>query len=296
VSKAFTPKRVAELAPSIADVARELADAMGRGQVELMGPYAIPLALRVIARIIGVPERDYPSFRRWSQAIMSYQTITPAEREAKLAELNAYLRTQMAAPRPSGVEDLIAAILETEVEGERLREEDVLGLLYLILAAGNETTVHLIGNMLGVLADRPDLWRRAREDRALVDPIITEVLRFESSVQRLPRVTTRPVELSGVPIPEGQFVTIFYGAANRDPEVFEDPETFRLDRPPAEHLAFGQGIHFCLGAPLARTEASITLNLLLDRFPTLSRGPEPAVRQAASHAVYGYQRLPLVLA
>jgi cytochrome P450 len=296
VSKAFTPKRVAELAPSIADVARELADDMGQGQVELMGAYAIPLPLRVIARIIGIPDHDYPRFRKWSQAILAHQVIAPEERRAQLAELDAYLRAQIAAPRPSGAEDLIATFLDTEVDGEKLREEDMLGLLYLALVAGHETTVHLIGNMLGILADRPDLWQKAREDRALVDPIITEVLRYESPVQRLARVTTRPVEVSGVLIPEGHFVALCYGAANRDPEVLEDPETFRLDRPSAEHLAFGQGIHFCLGAPLARVEASITLDLLLDRFPKLSRGPEPAVRQAATLATFGYERLPLVFA
>jgi cytochrome P450 len=296
LSKAFTPKRVADLAPSIADIARELADDMGRGQVELMEAYAIPLPLRVIARIMGLPEHDYPRIRGGSQAILSPQTMAAEERAARMAELAAYLRAQIAAPRPSGAEDLIATFLDTEVDGERLPEQDMLGLLYLAIIAGHETTVHLIGNMLGILADRPDLWQKAREERALVDPIITEALRFETPIQRISRVTTRPVEVSGVPIPEGHLVHICYGAANRDPEVFADPETFRMDRPPAEHLAFGQGIHFCLGAPLARVEASITLNLLLDRFPKLSRGPEPAVRQAASLAVYGYQRLPLVLA
>jgi cytochrome P450 len=294
-SKAFTPKRVADLAPSIAEVARELADDMGRGSVEVMGAYAVPLPLRVIARIIGIPDRDYVAFRRWSTALLAYQTMTTADRAAQLAELDAYLRAQIAVPRPSGAEDLIAALLEAEVDGERLPEEEVLGLLYLILVAGNETTVNLIGNMLGLLADRPELWQRAREDRALVDPIITEVLRFESPIQRLNRVTTRPVEVSGVPIPEGHFVTIFYGAANRDPEAFADPETFRVDRSPAEHVAFGQGIHFCVGAPLARAEARITLNLLLDRFPKLERGPEPAVRQVATPVSFGYERLPLVL-
>jgi cytochrome P450 len=293
VSKAFNPRRVAELAPSISDVARELADDMEWGQVELMEAYAIPLPLLVIARIIGIPDRDLTRFRRWSQASVSYQYMAPAERAAQMAELDAYLRAQIAAPRPSGTQDLIAALVEAE--DETLREEDVLGLLYLILVAGGETTANLIGNMLGLLADRPELWRRAREDRTLVDPIITEVLRFESPVQRLNRVTTRPVEVSGVSIPEGHFVAICDGAANRDPEVFDDPETFRVDRPPADHLAFGQGIHFCLGAPLARTEARITLNLLLDRFPTLTRGPEPAVRQGVTLSTYGYQRLPLVL-
>jgi cytochrome P450 len=296
VNKAFTPKRVAELTPSIEDVAREIADDMGWGQVELMESCAIPLPLRVIARIIGIPDQDYPRFRRWSVAILSYQTMAPEERAAQMADLDAYLRAQIAAPRPKGAEDLIAAILETEVEGERLPEKDVLGLLYLILVAGNETTTNLISNMLGILADMPDLWQRAREDRSLVDPIITETLRFESPIQRLSRITTRPVEISGVPIAEGQFVAVFYGAANRDPEAFEDPETFRVDRPPAEHLAFGQGIHFCIGAPLARAEARIVLNVLLDRFPTLERGPEPAMRQVATLTTFGYHRLPLVFA
>jgi cytochrome P450 len=296
VSKAFTPKRVAELEPSIAEVAREIVDDMGRGQVDLVGSYAIPLPLRVIARIIGIPDRDYVAFRRWSTALVAINTMAPAERAAQVAELDAYLRAQIAAPRPRGAGDLIAAILETEVDGEKLPEQDVLGLLYLVLVAGNETTTNLLGNMLGILADLPELWQRAREDRSLVDPIIAETLRFETPVQRLPRVTTRPVEVSGVPIPGGQVVHIFYGAANRDPAVFEDPETFRVDRAPAEHLAFGHGIHLCLGAPLARAEARITLNLLLDRFPKLERGAEPAVRQVATAASYGYQRLPLVLA
>jgi cytochrome P450 len=183
VSKAFTPKRVAELTPSIADVARELVDDMGQGPVELMGAYGIPLPLRVIARIIGIPDQDYPRFRRWSQALLSHQTMAREERAAQMAELDAYLRAQIAAPRPSGAEDLLAAIVETEVGGEKLPEQDALGLLYLILVAGNETTVNLIGNMLGILAERPDLWQRAREDRALLDPIITEVLRFESPLQ-----------------------------------------------------------------------------------------------------------------
>jgi cytochrome P450 len=296
VSKAFTSRRIAELEPSIADVAQELADDMGRGQVELMGAYAIPLPLRVIARIIGIPDQDYVRFWRWSMAIISHQTMAPEERAAQMAEFDTYLRAQIAAPRPSGTEDLMTAILETEVDGEKLREEEMLGLLHLMLVAGNESTANLLGNMLGILADRPDLWRQAREDRSFVDPIIAETLRFESPVQRLTRVTTRPVEVSGVPIPEGRFVALFYGSANRDPEVFADAETFRVDRLPAENLAFGQGIHSCLGAPLACIEARITLNLFLDRFPTLVRAAGPAVRQTVTPASYGYERLPLVLA
>lgn len=136
----------------------------------------------------------------------------------------------------------------------------------------------------------------AREDRSLIEPIIEEVLRLESPVQRLSRVTLKPVRLHGVEIPEGQLVDIFYGAANRDPAVFPDPDEFRLARPEIkEHVAFGLGTHYCLGAPLARLEAQITLNTCLDRFAQLGRGAEPAVRQRVALLSLGYKSLPLAL-
>jgi cytochrome P450 len=165
-----------------------------------------------------------------------------------------------------------------------------------LLIAGNETTTNLLGNLLNVLADRPALWQQLRADRSLVEPVIEETLRCESPVQRLSRQTTREVEVSGVRIPEGALVSIFYGAANRDPNAFPQPDEFRLDRELRNHVAFGAGIHYCLGAPLARAEATITLNTFLDRFPRLTRGSAPAVRQTAGLIVYGFQQLPLMLA
>src|SRR5262249_53922826 len=141
----------------------------------------------------------------------------------------------------------------------------------------------------------PELWQRAREDRGLVEPIITETLRYESPVQRLLRVASRPVEVSGVRIGEGDLVSLWFGAANRDPDAFTDAETFRVDRPPAEHLACGPGIHYCPGAPLARVGARVPLQALLDRYPALSGGAGPAVRQRATAMSYGYEELPLVL-
>jgi cytochrome P450 len=150
--------------------------------------------------------------------------------------------------------------------------------------------------MLNALVDRPDLWRQLREDRGLVDAVIEETLRYESPVQRLFRTATRDVEFSGARITQGERVTIFYGAANRDPSEFSNPDEFRLDRDLRNHVAFGMGIHYCLGAPLARAEASITLNAFLDRFPTLRRGGAPAVRQTATPVVLGFSQLPLVLA
>jgi cytochrome P450 len=164
-----------------------------------------------------------------------------------------------------------------------------------LLVAGNETTTGLIGNCLHILAQEPELWRRAREDRGLVEPILTETLRYASPTQRLTRVARRTVEIGGATIPEGSLVDVMYGAANRDPAVFSDPDTFRVDRPTSEGLAFGSGIHFCLGAALAKTEAHIALNAMLDRYARIELGAEPAVRQRVAFATLNFVSLPLVL-
>jgi cytochrome P450 len=145
------------------------------------------------------------------------------------------------------------------------------------------------------LVDKPDLWQHLRRDRSLVEPVIEETLRYEGPIHRLNRVTTRDVEVSGVTIPAGDMVTIFYGAANRDPAAFAEPDEFRLDRDLRNHVGFGTGIHYCLGAPLARIETQITLNTFLDRFPQLTRGEGAPVRQTQSPVVYGLQQLPLML-
>jgi cytochrome P450 len=217
------------------------------------------------------------------------------QRMQNTQEMAMYFGRMAAARREHGAEDLITALVNAEVEGESLEEWEILGFCILLLIAGNETTTNLIGNMLNFLAGQPQLWQRLREDRSLVDPVIEETLRYEGPVQRLFRTTTRAVQVSGVTIPEGQQVTVFFAAANRDPQEFPDPDEFRLDRDLRNHVAFGMGIHYCLGAPLARAEAQITLNAFLDRFPTLSLGRAPAVRQTTSPLVLGFQQLPLIL-
>jgi len=258
--------------------------------------YTIPLPVKVIAHLLGIPGDEYPTFKRWSDAfISSLISISLEERMRNTQEMVAYFGQMAAARRAHGAEDLITALVEAEVEGESLEEWEMLGFCMLLLIAGNETTTNLMSNMLNLLMDRPELWQRLREDRSLVETVIEETLRYESPVQQLLRVATHDVEIAGVKIPEGEMVAVFFGAANRDPREFPNPDEFRLDRDLRSQVSFGMGIHYCLGAPLARAEARISLNAFLDRFPALMRGEAPAVRQTQSPIVFGFQQLPLVL-
>jgi cytochrome P450 len=296
VNKAFTLKRIETLGPWIASVANELLDELGTGEVDVVQSYTVPLPVKVIARLLGIPGEDYTTFKRWSDTfISSLISISVEERMQNTQEMATYFGQMAAARRTHGAEDLITALVEAEIEGESLQDWEILGFCILLLIAGNETTTNLVGNLLNVLVDRPELWQQLREDRSLVDTVIEETLRYESPVQQLNRVTTRAVEVSGVRIPEGEIISIFFGAANRDPSEFPNPDEFRLDRDLRNHVAFGMGIHYCLGAPLARAEATITLNAFLDRFPVIRRGNAPAVRQTDSPIVFGFRQLPLVL-
>ena len=206
----------------------------------------------------------------------------------------AYFGQMAAARRAHGAEDLITALVEAEIEGEALEDWEVLGFCMLLLIAGNETTTNLMGNMIAFLSQRPELWSRLREDRSLIPQLIEEMLRYESPVQVLFRRTTREVELNGVTIPAEQRVGVFYGAANRDPEEWDEPDEFVLERDLHAHVGFGHGTHYCLGSPLARAEARITLNTWLDRFAAIEP-TAPPVRQTGTGVVLGYTSLPVTL-
>ena len=293
VNKTFTLRRVEALTPWIAAVADELLNTVGQQSIDIIEHYTVPLPVKVIARMLGIPGEEYEMFKRWSDAFLSLTSMDNRERMQNLKEMAGYFGKIAAARRAQGAEDLITALVEAEVEGEKLEEWEILGFCILLLIAGNETTTNLIGNILNILVERPALWQQLRSDRSLVETVIEETLRYESPVQRLSRKATRNVEISGVNIPEGDLVRVYFGAANRDQKAFPNPNEFRLDRDLRNHVAFGMGIHYCLGAPLARAEAKVTLNRLLDRFSGIECGTAPGVRQTVSTALFGFQYLPL---
>src|SRR5262245_7761668 len=295
VNRAFTLRRVQALEPWIVEIANALLEDIREGEHDIVELYAVALPVKVYARLLGIPGEDYVTFKRWSDAFLSTVSIQTDERLQNLQAMVAYFGQMAAARREHGADDLISALVEADVEREALQDWEILGFCIMLLIAGKEKTTNLIGNLLHALSARPDLCRQLRKARSLIHHTIEESLRYESPVQRLFRWATRDVEISGVRMSQGDRVTIFYGAANRDPEVFGNPDEFRLDRDLRNHIAFGAGIHYCLGAPLARAEARISLNAFLDRFATLSHRAGEAVRQTESPVVFGFKHLPLTL-
>jgi cytochrome P450 len=296
VNKAFTARRIAELEPWIKTVSEQLLGQIPIGAtVDAVDSFTMPLPVQVISRMLGIRGEDQPAFKRWSDSMIAFNggDFTPAERMRNGMEMMDYFRDIAARRREKSGTDLISALVEADVEGERLEEWEILAFCILLLVAGNETTTNLMSNMLNILVERPDLWRCLREDRSRVEFAIEETLRFESPVQMLTRFVTRDIEIDGRKIFQGQPVAVSYGAGNRDPAVFPDPDTFSLDRDRSKHLGFGAGIHYCLGAPLARVEAQIMLNGMLDRFSSIARGDQAPQRQRATNLLLGFRKLPL---
>jgi cytochrome P450 len=279
VTKAFTPKMVEQLRPRIQAIADELLDAVEkRGEMDLSADYAFPLPITVIAEMLGVPHADQARFQEWSDVI-----ITPAlddeaiERaSAQMGDFVAYLTALFAARRAEPRDDLVSALLAARDEEDALSEAELFGTVVLLIVAGHETTVGLIGNAVVNLLAHPDQLELVRADPSLLPGAIEEVLRYEGPVERtLNRWATTDVELGGHMIRRGELVIAILNSADRDPNRF--PEADRLDvcRAGAKHLAFGRGSHYCLGAPLARLETEIALETLFRRLPGLRLAVEP---------------------
>jgi cytochrome P450 len=305
VNQAFTPKRIRQLAPRIDEIAHELLDdALARREVDLVEALTYPLPVIVIAEMLGVPTEDRAQFKAWSDALVAplgsifFAPPSPElieEQRGIRREFEAYFVRLVEERRRAPRDDLLTALVQAELEGSRLSFHELLAMLILLLVAGNETTTNLIGNTALELIDHPDALAVLRADASLVPSAIEEVLRFSSPVQMDPRIATRDVTVAGTTVPAGQFVLCWLGAANRDEAVFERPETFDVRRQKNNHVSFGFGPHYCLGASLATLEAQVALDVLLKRTRGFRRtGAEPLPIHP-SIVFRGVTRLPMVL-
>src|SRR5262245_8482028 len=279
VAKAFTPRAVERMRPRIEAILKELVETRpGRGPMELVTELAAPLPVRVIAEMLGIPPEDHEQFRRWSNAAIGAIGDGPvAERiEARRAmdELQEYFDAIAAARRLSPREDLISGLVAAEEAGDKLHRNELFSTLTLLLIAGNETTTNLISNAVLALLRNPDQLALLRHSPELVPDAIEEFLRYDSPVQMTSRVATRDCVVQGHTVAKGQNLVLLLGAANRDPAAFEDPDRLDVTRRDVRHLSFSHGIHFCLGAQLARLEASLALEALLTRFPSFTLLPQ----------------------
>lgn len=294
VNRSFTPRVLANLEPWLRELVDQLIDQFARGDdVDVVSGLTVPLPVLAIARVLGIPEEDRERFKEWSDAVVgATDGAIPEEERIKIREMMSYFAATIAERKEQPRDDLVSTIVFAEVDGERLNDLEMLGFCILLLIAGNETTTNLLSNVLNVLAGRPDLWERLRSDSSAIGAAVEEGLRYESPVQMLFRTAVRDVELHGSAIPAGSRVAVAYAAANRDPREFAEPDEFRLDRGLGQHVAFGYGIHYCLGAPLARLEARVALERLTARFATVSHGVrEP--RRVPSTILRGFEFLPL---
>jgi cytochrome P450 len=304
VSKAFTPRLIERLRGRIEALCEELLDAMERerrrkGGAELVADYALPLPATVIAELLGVPAEDHAKFHRWSNRLVSVSSKRDMLRAmpAALAFMR-YLRKLIERRRADPRDDLITALIRAEEAGDKLSEDELLAMAFLLLVAGHETTVNLIASGALALLELPEQAEALRNDPSLAKSAVEELLRYTSPVEmateRYPR---KEVEISGITIPRGELVLAVLGSANRDERHFEEPEVLDLARDPNRHLAFGRGgVHHCLGAPLARMESQIALGVFLERFPEarLAVAPE-SLRWRRGVFLRGLERLSLFL-
>jgi cytochrome P450 len=299
VSRAFGATSMARLESLVRRVCQELAeDLVRRREVEFVHDFAVPLPGEVIGHLLGLERSVFPKFKRWATALaMVTAAHTPEMQEevrSALKELELYLREVIASRHQQPREDMVSELLRAEVDGRSLSDEEILSFMFLLLPAGLETTTNLLANTMICLANHPQELARARAQPDSIPRLIEEVLRFESPVQPVVRVTTAEVELGGATIPAGAMVSILIAAANRDESRFPNADRFQPERPKESHLAFGHGTHFCLGAQLARMEARLALEALLPRIEGI-RLRESGVRWLPGFMVRGPQELPLEL-
>jgi len=303
VMRAFTPRSIASVEPRVRELSRELLEpVLERGEMDLVADYSAPLPMMVIAELLGIPSSDRQRFMHWAEVIMTLSyTISGGEEAARAMSENAVVKEEMRAyfadladqRRRTPKDDLLTRLVEAEVDGERLTPGEILGFFQLLLSAGTETTTNLINNTLLCLLEHPDQLARLRAEPRLLPSALEEVLRYRTPVQMVFRATKGDVALHGQVIPAGKLVLVMIGSANRDATKFQDADRFDITRDPNPHIAFGHGIHFCLGAALSRLEARVALTDLLEQLKGVQlASSEPWVPRKALN-VLGPARLPV---
>ena len=300
VSKAFTPKMVDGMRVHIQELVDGLLDEVhSSGRMDLIEDLAYPLPVIVIAEMLGVPPEERDTFKRWSDdlvANMGLPGTVPDElvkrAQTSSIEMADYFHNRIEERRKEPREDLLSALVAAEERGEVLSEEEVLATCILLLAAGNETTTNLIGNGMLALLRNPDQQQKLRDNPSLVETAVEEFLRYDGPVQATARIAETEIEVGGQKMEEGQLALCLIGAADRDPAQFPNPDELDIARQPNQHIAFGQGIHYCIGAPLARMEGQIVFETLLRRMPNLRLDTEEP-EWGGNFILRGLKRLPI---
>ncbi len=312
VTQAFTPRAVEALAPRIrAIVDAHLDGVISAGRMDVIRDLGDPLPVIVIAELLGIPAGDRERFKKWSDWIVQTASMAPLPlddgdgsgmstgfdesllQSDAVQEMSMYFFDMIEKRRVAPEDDLISGLLQANIDGETLSLIELLGFCSLLLVAGNETTTNLLGNAFLCFTDEPKTWQKLRERPDLLPQAIEEILRYRSPVQSMFRVAKVDTVVAGQRIPAGATVMPWIGSANRDETQFPDPDRFDIERSPNRHLAFGNGIHYCLGAPLARLEARIALGAMLERFSTISAVEDAILERLPSLIVYGVRGLPI---
>lgn len=312
VTPAFSARTIAQQTPRIEQIARELLTAaLARGKIDMVADFAIPFPTLVIADLLGMPREHWPRVKEWTDALIpSYSAESDQEQSAEdrptllpVDEIYAMLSQTIEDHKQQQREDILSLLLEAEVEGQHLAPPELFGFFITLLVAGNITTTQLLGNALLCFNEHPESWQQLKQDRSLVTGAVEEVLRYlppnrGTGGSRLiigGRMATSDVEIGNQLIRQGEEIYVTTISANFDEQQFSEPDRFDIARTPNRHLSFGHGIHFCLGAPLARLETKIALELFLDMLPDWQIRADPPVQQLQNQIVFGAQALPLIL-
>ncbi|BAC73960.1 cytochrome [Streptomyces avermitilis] len=294
VGRAFTLRRVEQLREPVRETAHRLLDALGtHGSTDLIASYAAPLPITVICDLLGVPDEHRRDFRAWTDPLVTPDPARPDVARESVVSLLGFFTGLLADKRKNPADDLLSDLIAVQEEGDRLTEDELMSLAFLILFAGYENTVHLIGNAVLALLRHPEQLAALREDPARLPDAVGEFARYEGpALLAIRRFPVRDVTIGGVTVPAGETVLLSLSAANRDPSRFPDPDRLDLGRDAAGHLALGHGVHYCLGAPLARLETEVALAALLERFPDLALA-ETEPRRRPSLRARGLLALPV---